>query len=456
MKSKFCAVLAAVLLCTLFVPAGGIHAGAEEAAPAGAADVASTEEVIYGILGTDGTPENAYAVAIMNVDAAGTAQHYGDYTSVKNLTDAGAISYSGDTVTAEVKEGRYYYQGDLKTCELPWLVKIKYSLDGEAISPEELGGRTGTLEMGIEITRNENALTQIYFDKYLLQITVTLDTMLCSNISTSGATAANAGANKLLNFTVMPGNERTVLFVYADVVNFRMDSVSIAGVPYDISSSVGNISELTDGLDELASGISQIASGANQLSYGTSQLSSGMASFGSYLGQLSSNSASLVNGSYQIYNGLYQLASGVGALSVLSIVNPGINDLINGVNALYTNYGAFHEGLVQYTGGVDQLAANWSALQSGADSVSFGAASLSYGTNTMNNETSGLPDAVDDMLGGGDETELVSFLSEKNDDSVIEVQFVIKTDSIERPEIEKQDDAAAKPSFWDRVAGLFS
>lgn len=457
MRNKLLPVIALTLICSLLMSGAGALADSGSAdVAAGTAAVASTEEVIYGILGADGAPESAYAVAILNVDSAGTALHYGEYSAVKNLTDDGAISYSGDTVTAQVGEGRYYYQGDLSSCELPWLVDVAYCLDGEEISPEQLGGSTGTLEMGITVSRNTNAASQVFFDKYLLQITVSLDTMLCSSISTSGATAANSGADKLLTFTVMPGEESTTLFVYADVVNFRMDSISVAGVPYDIGSSVGNISELTNGLSQLASGMSQLASGAYQLSSGTAQLSSGIATFGGYLSQLSAGSASLVDASSQIYGGLAQLNDGIGALAALSLLNSGISDLITGVNTLYSNYGAFHAGLVEYTGGVDQLAASWSELQSGADSVNYGAASLSQGTNAVSSETSGLPDAVDEMLGTGDEGEtLVSFLSSKNDASVIEVQFVIRTDPIELPQIAVTDAETGQLTFWDRVKALF-
>lgn len=41
--------------------------------------------------------------------------------------------------------------------ELPWNIELGYSLDGQAVEPSELGGRSGDLEMTIDVSPNEAA-----------------------------------------------------------------------------------------------------------------------------------------------------------------------------------------------------------------------------------------------------------------------------------------------------------
>mgnify|MGYP000795558829 CR=1 FL=1 len=86
MKHKLSAALCIALifcLCLTSVPA----------AAASEADF-TAEEVIYARLDASGVPGEGYAVVALNVTGAGTVTHYGDYSSVVNLSDTTPISYS--------------------------------------------------------------------------------------------------------------------------------------------------------------------------------------------------------------------------------------------------------------------------------------------------------------------------------------------------------------------------
>ena len=219
------------------------------AVPAAAADAPAgtgAEEVIYAKLDAAGEPLSAYAVVALNGDAGESVTHYGAYTAVENLTDTSALTYEDGAVTATIPEGgRLYYQGTLESFELPWDIAIGYELDGKSISPAELGGQSGALEMTLSVKPNGNA-PGAFADEMMLQITVTLDASLCKNITAEGATVANAGGDKTLAFTVLPGAEAEYT-VTADVEDFTMAGLTIAGVNYDIASAMGDTAEITDG-----------------------------------------------------------------------------------------------------------------------------------------------------------------------------------------------------------------
>ena len=251
MKKRMSIVLALTLafaLCLSFVPASA--AGTDGAA----------EEVIYAKLDASGAVESAYAVVALNGSAGEEASHYGEYTAVENLTDTSALTYEDGRVSAALPEsGRLYYKGTLESVELPWNIELGYSLDGQAVEPSELGGRSGDLEMTIDVSPNEAAPGD-FAGRQMLQITVTLDASLCTEIEAEGATIANAGGDKTLAFTVLPGAEAGYT-ISAEVRDFEMAGLTIAGVDYDIASAMGDTTEITDGLGQLTDAISQLNSG---------------------------------------------------------------------------------------------------------------------------------------------------------------------------------------------------
>lgn len=603
------------------------------AVPAAAADAPAAtgaEEVIYAKLDAAGEPLSAYAVVALNGDAGESVTHYGAYTAVENLTDTSALTYEDGAVTATIPEGgRLYYQGTLESFELPWDIAIGYELDGKSISPAELGGQSGALEMTLSVKPNGNA-PGAFADEMMLQITVTLDASLCKDISAGGATVANAGGDKTLAFTVLPGAEAEYT-VTADVEDFTMAGLTIAGVNYDIASAMGDTAEITDGVGQMTDAISQLSDGASQLASGAGSLRSGAGSFGSGLSTLSAGSAELVAGSEQIAgalaqisaslpgagagadaeaaaaaaaaagmdpeaaaaagaqsagagmtldlsalaqlpDGLEQAADGleqagaalaqlaegygaaypaleqaveaipepsvseedIGALMALAPDNAalaalvanyqaaqtvkavwaqasaafeavqdnlpalaegvnsaaaslrqtaqqisaamsatggqidlsGLLQLTSGLSQLAQSYSAFHEGLVSYAGGVDALSANWSSVYSGISSLASGAGELSDGVAALDEETSKIPELIDELTGGSTEDESAdasaqaSFLDERNGDTA-SVQFVIMTEGISEPEAEAEPAPAEEEQgffaeLWDRIVALFT
>ena len=215
------------------------------AAPVYAADTAAEkDENVYVTLNDDGSVSSVYVVNEFTSDKAGTIIDYGDYSSVKNLTTDDAITQNGEKITVEAPEGKFYYQRNLKTTDIPWKISICYFLDGSEISTEDLAGKSGKLKIKMAISENK-ACEGNFFDNYLLQATVVLDTEKCSNITADGATAANVGKNRQLVYNLMAGQEKTIE-ISADVTDFEMDGITFQGIPmsFDIDTQIeDNIKE---------------------------------------------------------------------------------------------------------------------------------------------------------------------------------------------------------------------
>ncbi|MBQ9833517.1 MAG: hypothetical protein IJO48_07305, partial [Clostridia bacterium] len=275
-------------------------------------ETSGKEEVVYSNLKNDGTVEKVYVVNIFNVIKPGTLLDYGNYSSVLNLTDTSPLALNGrKIVLAPSAPGRFYYQGYTESLDLPWNISITYSLDGQAILPEALGGQSGNLVINIKTTPNEN-VDPSFFEKYMLQATVTLNTEKCANIVCDQATFANAGKNKLLTLMLLPGTNGDIT-ITTDVVNFEMESITINGVSFKLALDSGLIdsSQFSQNFGILTDGVSQLYDGALQLENGAKQLSDGLSQFREGTGRLTSGASALTKGMNELADGIFTVSDKV-------------------------------------------------------------------------------------------------------------------------------------------------
>lgn len=339
--------------------------------PVSASENSSTkEEVVYIMTEADGSVESANVV---NIFDGGNIIDYGDYSSVKMLTTTDQITQTDDKITFTSTADKVYYQGTLENVEIPWNISIQYFLDGKEYHADEIAGKSGSLEIKISITQNSKCKTS-FFDNYALQTTILLDTNLCNNIKSDGATIAEVGADKQLLYTILPGKGLDTS-IYADVQNFEMDAISINGIKLNLNLEIdeeeltskvqelmqatqklnAGTSELYSGTESLRtgsnaldSGIVTLESGVNALDTGIKTLQTGMQSMQAGLNTLNNQSASLTNGSEQIRTALETIQDSLSDISVSSDkleeltsasgnVKSGINNLFEGISTLRAN-----------------------------------------------------------------------------------------------------------------------
>lgn len=280
---------------------------------AAAAAVASKEEVVYASLGHGGAVEGVYVVNQFDVTSAGTLTDHGSYTSVMNLSSTAALSQEGKAVSMPVEAGNFYYQGSLSTKELPWILDITYTLDGQELPAQQLAGQSGALQIHITTAPNPG-VDSVFVDNYMLQLSLTLDAENCVDIVSEGATIANAGKSKVVTHTVMPGKNADIL-VAAQVTDFTMSGIEIAGMPYAVSFDLPDTDEMVDQMSTLADaiaalhdGVGELASGVSELNNGVDKMVSGSADFAGGLNRLNDGSGKFTDGSGQISAALAEIA----------------------------------------------------------------------------------------------------------------------------------------------------
>ena len=351
--------------------------------PVIAAENPQKEENVYASLEEDGTVSGAYVVNEYDLEKDTRITDYGDYTEVTNLTTEDKIEETADGYTVEGKKGKFYYQGNLETKELPWKIQISYYLNGEKKNPKELAGESGNLEIRISVKKNEKVKGD-YFEDYLLQATVTLDSEKCKNIQAEGATLANVGADKQILYNIMAGQEKEIS-ITSEVTDFEMDGISFQGVPmsFAIDTDSLDMSALYEQTDELKEAVSQLDEGAGSLKEGTGELAKGSS-------QLLDATGSLAQGAVSLKTGTDGAASGS-------------SSLVRGSQELETGIGAYLNGVSSAASGSKSLIQGADSLKEGVPVLEAGAGQLAEGTRTYTEGTESYIDGVQAYISGVDQ-----------------------------------------------------
>lgn len=362
------------------------------------------EEVVYINLNADGTAEEINVVNILRGNTQGAMTEttetiemtdYGKYLDVRNMTTTDAVDYSGDTVKINSSAEKLYYEGKLESIIMPWDIQIRYFLDGEEYTAEEIAGKSGELKITIHIAQNLKCRGDFY-DHYALQASLSFDTDKCKKITAPDATIANVGSNKQLTYTILPGKGAD-LEITAEVTEFEMDAISINGIPLNLNIEVDD-EDLMEQVTELQDAISQLDDGAGELQDGVTEIQDGAQS------ELKSGAADLKDGAGELYNGAADLKDGgsslkdgaAGLQDGVTTLDQGIHSLNRGVGQIQEALNALNQQSPELVNGSASFRSALAQLQAALSGVSLTAEDLS----ALTDASSAIKAGIDELVNG--------------------------------------------------------
>lgn len=353
------------------------------------------EENIYVNLDDNGSVDGVYVVNSYDLKKDQKITDYGNYSSMTNLSSESKLNEQNGKITVNGKKGKFYYQGDLDSAKIPWDVDILYELDGEEIDAKDLAGKSGKLKITMKIRENKSADKE-FFENYLLQVSLALNTKQCKNIKADGATAANSGDNKQLMYNIMAGQEKDIT-ITTDVDDFEMDPISISGVPmsFDINTDDMDTSALTDKTKDLTDGVKSLNDGAKQLKSGSSELQSGISAYGEGVN-------ALYKGADTLFAGVNKLNPGIKAYTT------GVDQTASGAKQLQKQTKNLPNLMTQMTSAITQLNTGssqladkdaWNQIESGFTQIEAALKQMKAGLNQMDQQ--GLAPMIASLENGG-------------------------------------------------------
>lgn len=219
---------------------------------------------------------------------------FGVYENITNLTNRTELKNEDGKIVWDVSGlKRFAYNGKVSNenaKNVPWTFEVSYKLNGVETRAEELLGKSGLIEITVDIDANKEA-KEYYRNNYMLEVTGSYDLNKYLSVESDEAMFVTTGRTKTLMYIVLPG-QSTTLTLKIGSENFEMDGLTFAMVPIEgkILEKLGDIvddkksmedamdmlnsstdiildtmSGMKTSLDGISSGISKIQDGTNGL-----------------------------------------------------------------------------------------------------------------------------------------------------------------------------------------------
>ena len=340
---------------------------------------------------------------LKGIQSTGTVADESILEGIKNIKGDENVSQNGNRLTWQAKGEDIFYQGTTEQ-ELPVSMKTVYILDGKEISPEELDGKNGHLEIRITYENHAKRTVSVkggeetVFSPIVLVTGLILPNKTCSDVRIDNGKVINDGDKNIILGAAMPGLKESLgmkegeaaeiltipdtLTISADVEDFSMPSTYTVGLTDVLDEidpdSFDSLDELSDSLAKMEDAALELVQGSKELSKGADTLGSRYAEFDQGIDTMQSGIDALDAGAASLAAGIAEYTSGTDTLNAgiqtyfgeNGELSATITEYKNGVNTLLA-------GIEEYTEGADTLADGVNTYVAGEEKLAEGAKQLS-------------------------------------------------------------------------------
>lgn len=277
---------------------------------------------------------------------------------------------SDDSIVWESKGKDIYYQGTTDE-ELPVNMSITYKLDGKEISPKDLAGKSGKLEMTIKYENKskqnvdvDGQQTEMY-TPFTLATAMMLPTDEYTNVTIDNGKIVSDGDKNIVVGVAFPGLSEDLGL---DSSNLDVDIPSSVTITADVTDvSVGATYTMAsanlldsiglddvDSFDDLDDSINKLEDATNQLVDGSKELAEGTNTLNGKSGELISGVDKLADGVTAYTDGVAGVADGANAInSNMALVKNGVSAAVEGTGKLATGVSGVQSGLNTVASGIN-------------------------------------------------------------------------------------------------------
>ena len=357
----------------------------------------SKEESVYVKADASGNVKKTTVSEWLKNPEKGTISDTSELKDIKNVKgDETFETGSNNNVSWKSEGNDIYYQGTIDK-ELPVDVKVSYKLDGKSISPKDLKGKSGKVEIQFSYdnkskqTVNVNGEDVEMYTPFTMVSAMMLSSDEYSNVSVENGKLISDGDKKIVVGVAFPGlaNDLNLkdldldidipetVTITADVKDATVGT-SITMASAELMNEFGlddidSFDDLQDSIDDLEDATNQLVDGSKEAADGSKELADGAGTLASGAGTLASGAGTLADG--------------------VNTLNEKSGTLVSGVNTLAS-------GVQAYTGGVEELYAGSNDLVSGAQELADGATALNEGIKTAKTSADTLASTAAQVQGG--------------------------------------------------------
>ena len=376
----------------------------------------SKEQCVYVNADASGNVNKTTVSEWLKNPEKGTISDTSELKDIKNVKgDETFETGSTNNVSWKSEGNDIYYQGTIDK-ELPVDVKVSYKLDGKSISPKDLKGKIGKVEIQFSYdnkskqTVNVNGEDVEMYTPYTMVSAMMLSSDEYSNVSVENGKLISDGDKNIVVGVAFPGlaNDLNLkdldmdidipetVTITADVKDATVGT-SITMASAELMNEFGlddidSFDDLQDSIDDLEDATNQLVDGSKEAAVGSKELADGAGTLNDGAGTLASGAGTLADGvntlnekSGTLVSGVNTLASGVQAYTGgVEEIYAGSNDLVSGAQALASGADTLNTNIASAADGANSLVAGAQSLKNGLKTAKD---TLDEGVKVLNNVT---------------------------------------------------------------------
>ena len=390
------------------------------------------KETVYVILDATGKVKSQIVTDWIHSDTPNsTIKDKSELENIVNLKGDESPQKDGKYITWKLNTNDLFYQGTISK-QLPFIVSIKYYLNGKEIEPQYLAGRSGKVKIKIEVENKQHKIVKINGKNKTIYLPLTFAAVVnlpldkFENVKTNVGEVITEGNTQAVVSVFLPGlleslglddendivNVPKYIEITADCKHFELSPIYMVATNklLDIKDvkEIDSVDSLQKAINTLYTSSEKILEGAVKLSDGEKEFTLNFEKFTNGLKLLSDASCqlckgieSLEDGTNKLYTSSKQLKIGTGELNKNSQkLYKGVAEFGDGVYKYTYATSQFSDGAIKIVDGYELLFAKNQELFEAVKKVSSG---LDLATSSQKDLVAGakkLEDAIQNLLEG--------------------------------------------------------
>ncbi len=326
------------------------------------------DETVYSKLNSNG--KQYRTIVSTHINNENNLDKVTDLTNLLNIENTSGdetFSENGETLIWDAKGNDIYYQGETEE-KLPIELEIKYKLDGNEMSAEDIAGKSGKVKIKLEYKNNDEHIVNVNGrnEKMYTPFFVVSGTILKNNnnknIEVTNGKVINDGTKSIVIGIALPGLQESLnvskdivdipsgMEITMDTTNFELGSIITFASPKVLDEENTNntqeIKDLCNKINLIKEATTTLKAGTDTLKAGTEEYSQKSELFNSKMKELQ-NGVGYINSQYTAFDaGVNKLNVGTAQLYVGAQKLPEtLEEIVTNLNTIKTS----QEGLLTQT-----------------------------------------------------------------------------------------------------------
>ena len=268
------------------------------------------DEVVYSDL--DSTGKSYSTTVSSKISNDDNSEFINDISNLMNITNTSGdetFDQNGNEIVWNAKGNTISYRGETDK-ELPITTSVKYELDGEEISSEDLAGKTGHVKITIKYQNNDSHIETIngkrvtMYTPFVVVAGTIVDSDNNKNVTINKGKILENGTKMIAMGIAMPGLKESLDISDRDIEIPDSIEIEMDATDFEMNNIISYVTpkvleeddlDLFDNIDDIYSQVNELQDASNKLVDGTSQLRDGVVTLNRGTHELSKSLNSVIS-----------------------------------------------------------------------------------------------------------------------------------------------------------------